>query len=171
MWLTVGYSLYANSVNVINDGVRLGTGSTFYSITDDLGEKVDYYGYEWDELKKIGLMSYHLGSMEESGGWFTSLNVEYRDTNGKWKSVDDLIVLPDLLPNTEPFNKAHFVEYLMAFQPVETTAIRIIGEAGTAEHWHNKPYRFTSISELSIHGPLPDYKSLNRFKYVVRRAR
>jgi hypothetical protein len=160
MWLTVGYSLYSNSVEVINDGVLLGKGSTFYSITKDLGDKIDYYGYEWDENKTVGLIGYHLGSMEESGGWFTSLNVEYQNASGKWKSVEDLIILPDLLPNEEPFNKAHFVEYLLAFKPVETTAIRIIGDAGTAEHWRNKPYRFTSITELSVHGPLPDYQKL-----------
>jgi hypothetical protein len=160
MWLTVGYSLYANSVDVINDGVRLGNGSTFYSITDGIDDKVDYYGYEWNESKNVGLIGYHMGSMEESGGWFTSLNVEYRDANGKWKSVEGLIVLPDLLPNEEPFNKAHFVEYILAFKPVETTAIRIIGDAGAAKHWRNKAHHFTSITELSVHGPLPDYQSL-----------
>lgn len=160
LWLTVGYSLYANSVEVINDGVRLGNGSTFYSITNNLDNKIDYYGYEWDESKSIGLIGYHMGSMEESGGWFTSLNVQYRDANGKWKPVDDLIILPDLLPNEEPFNKAHFVEYILAFKPVETTAIRIIGDAGAAKHWRNKPYHFTSITELSVHGPLPDYQTL-----------
>ena len=162
MWLTVGRSLYAPKVELINDGKRLGNGSTFYSITNDLGMKIDYYGYEWDESKNIGLLGYHMGSMEESGGWFTTLNVEYRDANGKWKSVDNLIILPDLLPNEEPFNKAHFVEYLLAFKPVETTAIRLIGDAGTAKHWRNKAYRFTSITELSVHGPLPDYQTLNK---------
>jgi hypothetical protein len=160
MWLTVGRSLYNPSVKVINDGRRLGNGSTFYSITANLDKKVDYYGYEWPEPKEIGLIGYHLGSMEESGGWFTSLNVEYRDDDGNWKSVDELNIVPDLLPNDEPFNKAHFVEYLLAFKPVETTAIRIIGEAGTARHWRNKAYRFTSITELTVHGPLPGYQNL-----------
>jgi hypothetical protein len=160
MWLTVGYSLYSNSVNVINDGVRLGNGSTFYSITEGTKDKVDYYGYEWDESKNVGLIGYHMGSMEESGGWFTSLDVEYKDANGKWKSVEGLIVLPELLPNEEPFNKAHFVEYLLAFKPIETKAIRIIGDAGAARHWRNKLHHFTSITELSVHGPLPDYQTL-----------
>jgi ADP-ribosylglycohydrolase len=160
MWLTVGYSLYSNSVNVINDGVRLGNGSTFYSITEGTKDKVDYYGYEWDESKNVGLIGYHMGSMEESGGWFTSLDVEYRDDTGKWKSVEGLIVLPELLPNEEPFNKAHFVEYLLAFKPVETNAIRIIGDSGAARHWRNKMHHFTSITELSVHEPLPDYQTL-----------
>ncbi|MFN2128196.1 MAG: putative Ig domain-containing protein, partial [Anaerolineales bacterium] len=160
MWLTVGRSLYAPSVDVINDGRRLGNGSTFYSISNDLGKKVDYYGYEWSEPRNIGLLGYHTGSMEESGGWFTSLNVEYLDAGGNWQSVEGLSILPPLLPNEEPFNKAHFVEYLLAFKPVETAAIRMIGEAGTARHWRNKAYRFTSITELTVHGPLPGYQNL-----------
>jgi hypothetical protein len=160
MWLTVGRSLYAPTVEIINDGKRLGKGSTFYSITGDLKKKIDYYGYEWGESKTIGLLGYHMGSMEESGGWFTSLNVEYRDAKGNWRSVEDLIIFPSLLPDDEPFNKAHFVEYLIAFQPVETVAIRMIGDAGTAKHWYNKAHRFTSITELSVHGPLPNYQIL-----------
>ena len=160
MWLTVGRSLYAPSVTVINDGVRLGNGSTFYSITADIDKQIDYYGYEWDSVKNIGLLGYHTGSMEESGGWFTSLNVEYLDQSGKWKSVEDLHILPALLPNEEPFNKAHFVEYLLAFKPVETKMIRMIGDAGAAKHWRNKSYHFTSITELTVHGPLPGYQDL-----------
>jgi len=99
MWLTVARSLYAPTVSIINDGNRLGNGSTFYSIIDDLKKKVDYYGYEWAQPQKIGLIGYHTGSMEESGGWFTSLNVEYRDAKGNWRSVEELNVLPELLPN------------------------------------------------------------------------
>lgn len=160
MWLTVGRSLYAESVKVINDGKRLGNGSTFYSISDDLGKATDYYGYQWDALQNIGLLGFHTGSMEESGGWFNSLNVEYRDENGNWQSVDDLLITPPIPGKDLPFDKPHFVEYLLAFPTVETTAIRIIGPAGAAKHWRNKTYRFTSITELSVHGAVADYKML-----------
>jgi hypothetical protein len=55
------------------------------------------------------------------------------------------------------------------FEPVETTAIRMIGEAAEVDHWTShwpdKPgrvcvSRFTSITELSAHGPLPRYELL-----------
>jgi hypothetical protein len=95
MWLTVGRSLYASSVEVINDGIRIGNGSTFYSITSDLNSKIDYYGYEWPVEQTIGLIGYHTGSMEESGGWFTSLGVEFRNDAGNWEPVDSL---PDYFP-------------------------------------------------------------------------
>ncbi|HKJ66784.1 MAG TPA: ADP-ribosylglycohydrolase family protein [bacterium] len=161
MWLTVPYSLYANEVTVLNDGVEHGDGSTFYSITDSHEPRKDYYGYEWDSQHTIGLIGFHTGSMEENGGWFTSLNAEYQDETGEWFSVDNLRIVPSLLPGQQPYNKPHFVEYLLAFSPVQTKAIRIIGQAGSAPHWRNGRTPFTSITELKVHGNLPDYRMLD----------
>ncbi len=160
MWLTVGRSLYVDDVEAIRDGIKVGDGSTFYSITDSSAPREDYYGYEWSEPREVGLIGFHTGAMEESGGWFTSLGVEYRDQSGGWKSVENLIVTPALAPGAEPYNKPHFVEYLLAFEPVETTAIRIKGTAGGVGHWYNDRTYFTSISELTAHGPLPNYQAL-----------
>jgi len=162
MWLTVPHSLYSDSVDVIRDGKRLGDGSTFYSIAGDPGPKEDFYGYEWEEPQTIGLLAYHTGSVEENGGWFTSLSVEYRDDQAEWKPVQGLEISPALPPGEERFNKPHFVEYLLAFEPVNTTAIRMIGNAGGVQHWHSKRTYFTSITELSVHGLLPGYESFSR---------
>jgi hypothetical protein len=155
MWLTVPRSLYADSVEVIRDGVTRGAGSTFYSITEDDHPREDYYGYEWREPQTIGLLSYHSGAVEENGGWFTSLFVEYRDADGTWRPVHGLVVDPPLPPGNEPFDKPHFVERLLAFEPVTTSAIRMRGAAGGAPHWRSKLTYFTSISELGAHGPVP----------------
>jgi hypothetical protein len=160
MWLTVAHSLFADDVESIRDGKRLGDGSTFYSINGTTNENPHYFGYEWEESQNIGLIGFHTGSVEENGGWFTSLNVEYRDQDGDWQSVEDLVIRPSLLPGEERFNKPHFVEYLLVFKPVETSAIRLIGNAGGVEHWYSAFTRFTSITELSAHGPLPDYRML-----------
>lgn len=161
MWLTVAYSLYAGSVDVIRDGKRSGAGSTFYSINGkETGDVTDFYGYEWSKPVEIGLVEYSAGPVEENGGWFTSLNVEYRDQNGAWSPVRNLIVNPPLAPGNGPFNKPHFADYLLAFEPVKTTAVRIIGKAGSAKHWKSSQIPFTSITELGVYGPLPDYQLL-----------
>jgi hypothetical protein len=163
MWLSVPSSLYAPQIqDVIRDGKRLGNGSTFYSITASGERKEDYYGFEWNQTQTIGLLGYHGGSVEENGGWFTSLRVEYRDAQGEWRPVQGLLISPPLAPGNEPYNKPHFVEYLLAFPAVETKAIRMIGQAGGARHWHSKLTYFTSISELSVHGALPRHEHLNR---------
>jgi hypothetical protein len=155
LWLTLAPSQYADDVEVIRDGVTTGRGATFYSIGDGEGPKKDHYGYEWATPQTIGLVSFHSGSVEEVGGWFTSLDVQYRDAAGSWASVRGLTVDPPLTPGGLPFDTPHFVERLLAFEPVTTTAIRLIGGAGTAEHWRDPPTFFTSITELGVYGPVP----------------
>ncbi len=155
MWLTVGHSLYAEKVDIIRDGKTIGEGSTFYSINASPKPKVDYYGYKWEQARQIGLIDFHTGAMEENGGWFSTLDVEYLDQNGKWQKVNDLIISPALVQGKQPHNKPHFVEYLLVFKPVKTKAIRIIGNAGGARHWSSKPAYFTSIAELGVYDVLP----------------
>src|SRR5690606_7750396 len=107
------------------------------------------------EAKDIGVVTFHAGSMEEISGWFKDLNVEYRDKAGHWKTVEELIFKPELIKGDDPYNKPHFVEYVLSFKPIKATAIRIIGAAGGGKHWHeNLPSYFTSITELGVYGPL-----------------
>jgi hypothetical protein len=155
MWLTLAHSTYADDVAVIRDGRRDGERQTFYSIGDSDAPRKDYYGYEWASPQTIGLLSYHSGAVEESGGWFTSLDVEYRGADGAWTSVRDLAVSPPVTGGEQPFDKPHFVERLLSFRPVTTTAIRLIGEAGHTRHWRSKRTPFTSITELGVYGPVP----------------
>ncbi len=159
--VSVPRSLFTPSVEVIRDGKLYGDGSTFYSIGEGGERRDDYYGYEWREPQTIGLIGYHGGSVEESGGWFTSLRVEFRNAQGEWAPAEGLLISPPLAPGEQPFNKPHFIEYLLAFRPVETTAIRIIGRPGGGRQRQTELY-FTSITELTVHGPLPRYEHLNR---------
>lgn len=158
MWVTVGPSLFANDVHILNDGRINGNGSVFYSISNSFKPKTDFYGYQWNEKKLIGLIGFHTGSMEEFGGWFKTLNAEYQDDNLNWKPVEGLKLIPNLVNKDNTELKPDFVEYLLAFKPVNAKAIRIIGEAGGGNHWYSKdktPF-FTSITELSVHEPIPE---------------
>ena len=162
MWVSISPSMFAKDIHIINDGKINGEGSVFYSIKQSFKQKNDYYGYEWNEKKRIGLIGFHTGSMEEFGGWFRTLNVEYQDDHSNWKSVEVLKLTPGLVKGDNTELKPDFVEYLISFTPVSTKAIRIIGEAGGGEHWFSKdktPY-FTSITELSVHEPLPGIEIL-----------
>ncbi len=165
MWLSVPKSFYADNLEeIIRDGKTLGPGSTFYSIRDEVTRQWDHYGYEWSREQRIGLIALHTGTVEENGGWFKTLNAEYRDMEGRWQPVENQVLSPELpeeLPEgVNPYNKPHFVEYLLAFDAVQTKAVRIIGEAGSAKHWKSKKIPFTSITELSIHGPLPGFENM-----------
>ena len=166
MWLSISPSMFAKDIHILNDGIINGEGSVFYSINHSFKPKTDYYGYEWEEKKLIGLIGFHTGSMEEFGGWFRTLSVEYQDENLNWKQVEGLKLIPALVNKDNTDIKPDFVEYLLAFNPVTTKAIRIIGNAGGGDHWFSKnktPY-FTSITELSVYEPLPELTS-SSFSY------
>ncbi len=154
-WTTFGKSMYAKNVDVIRDGRINGAGSVFYSIAAEAKlPKVDYYGYEWDDEQDIDMVAFHTGGMEEFGGWFTSLNVQYKNEEGKWVGVEKINISPQMPKTDIVFIQPHFVEYVLSFNPIKTKAIRIIGDAMIQDHWNKytkKVSGFTSITELSIY--------------------
>jgi len=154
-WYTFGKSMYAKTPDVIRDGKLNGAGSVFYSLSAKTKiSKVDYYGYEWRDEQNIDMLVFSTGGMEEFGGWFTSLNVQYKNEEGKWVSVEKTTINPPLPKTDIVFFQPHFAEYVITFQPVETKAIRIIGDAMIQDHWNKYTKNvsgFTSITELSVH--------------------
>jgi hypothetical protein len=154
-WYTFGKSMYARTVEVINDGKTSGPGSVFYSLAAKARiPKVDYYGYGWKEKRKISMLAFHTGCLEEFGGWFTSLNVQYLDDSGKWVPVERTVISPPLPETDVVFFQPHFAEYVIRFEPVVTKGIRIIGDTKVSDHWHKFTKQvsgFTSITELSVY--------------------
>jgi hypothetical protein len=147
--------MYAKTPTIINDGVFNGTNSVFYSLAAKTKiPKVDYYGYGWDEAQTIDMIVFNTGGMEEFGGWFTSLNVQYKNNEGKWVAAEKQNINPKLPETDIVFFQPHFAEYTLTFKPVLTNAIRIIGDAAIQDHWNKYTKNvsgFTSISELSVH--------------------
>jgi hypothetical protein len=157
MWITVGKKIFSNDVSIINDGKYLGDNSVFYSINDSNKSFIDYYGYEWDNTKLIGNIVFRTGSMEENGGWFKNIEIEYINDKGNWEKLSDgFSISPEFDNSNSALNKSHFVDYLIEFSPINTKGIRITGYAGGGEHWHelSKNSYFTSITELEIYPPL-----------------
>ena len=155
-WYTFGLPLYAKSVNVINDGKTNGEGSVFYSLmTESRLPKVDYYGYTWNDSHNIRMIALHTGCVEEFGGWFTSLNVQYLDENNRWTPVQKIKMETPLPESRSVFIQPHFVEYIITFDPVETKGIRVLLDAAVQpDHWHGyskKVSSFTSVTELSVY--------------------
>lgn len=152
-WTTFGKSMYAKSVDIIRDGKT--SGSVFYSIAAKANlPKVDYYGYLWKAEQQIDMVALFTGGMEEFGGWFTSLNVQYLDEKGKWQSVEKTTIEPPLPETDIVFYQPHFVEYTIHFNSVTTKGVRIIGDAKVQSHWNKYTKNvsaFTSITELSVY--------------------
>lgn len=154
-WYTFGKSMYARSVDVLNDGIVDGPGSVFYSLAAKSKlPKVDYYGYSWKTPQQISMLALHTGCLEEFGGWFTSLEVQYLNNEGKWVPVCGSQIDPPLPATDIVFYQPHFVEYVISFPTVTTTAIRVIGDAKVQDHWNKYTKNvsgFTSVTELSVY--------------------
>ena len=93
--------MYATNVEVINDGVKDGVGSVFYSLAAKSNlPKIDYFGYGWKEEHNINMLVLDMGCLEEFGGWFTSLNIQYLGNDGHWYDVGKFKSTP-ALPETD----------------------------------------------------------------------
>ena len=153
-WLTIPVSYRAYNVEVINDGVVGGPGAAFYSLGEKSNApKRDYFGYRWEEPVTTDMVSFHYGPLEEFGGWYSNLHVEYLDENGAWQPIE-ATVTPDWPFSDEVFFQPHNGEFVFTFPKVTTTAIRVIGDDAVLIHWHKYTKAvsaFISITELEVY--------------------
>jgi hypothetical protein len=135
-WYTFGLPQYAETVNVINDGKLNGEGSVFYTLAAASNlPKIDYLGYEWDVPKQISAIGLHVGCMEEFGGWFSHLNIQYMNEKGIWIPIPEYKSIPELPDTDISFFQPHFVEYLLQFSTVTTKSIRVLFDSTVQNHW------------------------------------
>lgn len=153
-WITIPETYRAYTVDVIRDGVVGGPGSAFYSLGEKSNApKRDYFGYRWDKPITTDMVSFHYGPLEEFGGWYSNMHVEYLDENGEWQPVE-ATVTPALPFCDEVFFQPHNAEFVFTFPKVTTTAIRVIGDDAILIHW-NKYTKdvssFISVTEVQVY--------------------
>ena len=153
-WLTIPKTYRAYTVDVINDGVVGGPGAAFYSLGEKSNApKRDFFGYRWEQPITTDMVAFHYGPLEEFGGWYSNLCVEYLDENGEWQPVE-ADVTPAWPENDEVFIQPHNGEFVFTFPKVTTTAVRVIGDDAVLIHW-NKYTKdvssFISITELQVY--------------------
>jgi hypothetical protein len=134
---------------VVRDGLY--QDPAFYSRPADNPERI-FYGYEWETPQLVGSVGFHVGWPQEETGWFASIGVEVRESSGDWEAVRDLSIDPDFPGGDNHYLKPGFVEYSLRFDPVEATAVRIIGTSGGRRDVE-RPIFQTAISELTVHAP------------------
>ena len=134
-------------LSVLRDGSRLAP--AFYSSTADAPAK-HWYGYEWEEPVDVSAVTFTVGFPREEWGWFLDPVFEYRTTAGQWTAVSGLQLSPDMPAGTTKYLQPGLVTYLASFDPVRTTALRLIGWAGG--HPVDAPPEYgTTLTELTIH--------------------
>jgi len=141
-----------NDIGMIRDGEK--RAATYYNRAPDPNPRVNYYGYQWNEEQVISTLVFNPGLPEEWGGWFTSLEVQYKDSGGKWKKADLLSISPGMDFDNTQWLKGAYIDHSLSIDPVKTKAIRIIGDAGGIEQdARNGGERmfYTAISELAVY--------------------
>ena len=139
-------------IEVIRDGD--GHGQTYYNRAPDVKPRVNYYGYTWDEPRTVSTLVYNPGMPEEWGGWFTSLEVQYQDEGGEWRTAQLLSIDPGLDFDNSQWLKGAYIDQSLTIDPVTTRAIRIIGDAGGIEQDARnggEKRHYTAISELAAY--------------------
>jgi hypothetical protein len=126
-------------LEVLRDGRRYA--GSYNSYGDGKSEDRDWYGYEWSQPQQISQLIYTSGEQHEEGdGWWQTFDVEYKDSDGNWKLVEDLQVDPSVVIDWHwPFRP-----HTITFTPIRTRAIRIIGTPGAKS-------TFTSVAELEVY--------------------
>ena len=143
----------AVDIELIRDGEH--RGRTLYNRSPDGMPRVNHYGYAWDEPVAVSALVLNPGLPEEFGGWFTSLDVQYRDDAGAWRAVRELTIEPPMDFDNTQWRKGAYIDHLLQFEPVVTRAIRVIGNAGGVEPdpGYPRPRRhYSAISELAVYG-------------------
>ena len=131
-----------------------GPHSVFATVTEKSNApKRDYFGYRWEKPVKTNMVAFHYGCLEEYGGWYSNMHVEYMDADGRWIPVE-ATVTPALPASDEVFIQPHFAEFVFEFEPVETTAIRVIGDNCRFIHYNKytkEVAAFISVSEVQVY--------------------
>lgn len=83
-------------------------------------ERVDWWGYTFGRTVKVNCVIYYQGEISEGCGW-KNLTVQFRDNLGQWVDVRNLKITPEYVEES-------FRRFILEFDPVVATGIRIFGE-------------------------------------------
>lgn len=100
------------------------------------------------------MIELNTGCLEEFGGWFSSLNIQYLDGDGRWRDVGRYTSTPELPKTDIVFFQPHFAQFLLEFAPVKTKGIRVLFDTTYQYHWNKytkNVSNFISITELGVY--------------------
>lgn len=125
-------------LNVLRDGAAT---PHYESFNPEINLEEDFYGYHWHHPVRVARLVFQPGPVTGEGGWFETLDIQYRTDQGHWRRVAGWDAVPGYTPDRA---KEPGVRFTLSFEPLTTTAIRIIGKPGG-------PAAYTSIAELEVH--------------------
>lgn len=112
-------------------------------------------GYLFEKAVSVSTISINTGLIPEFHGWFTSMDIHYRDEIGKMMTVKNLSGYPRMNMDNNQWLKPHFMTYWYSFDAVQTTEIVLTAQVGGipedgAPEGQNITYTI-SVSEFGVH--------------------
>jgi hypothetical protein len=103
----------------------------------------------------MSVLSVNTGLIPEFTGWFTSLEILFRDESGNLRPVQNLKSYPTMNMENNQWLKPHFMTYWYTFEPLMTTEIVLrAGVGGIPEDGApaDQPVTYTiSVSEVGLY--------------------
>jgi len=99
----------------------------------------DWIGYTFNTPRQLRTLVFQEGMNFFNGGWFNSLKVQLL-VNGVWIDAAGLSVSP----NYQESNSTNYQTYILTWQPVLATGVRLYGQPGGSAG-------FISVAELRVH--------------------
>ncbi len=109
------------------------------------GKLEDYWGYTWDQARYFDRIVYYTGEFGTTGGWFTSLKVQYTTDGTNWIDIVGAQITPPYDFTDSVVGRAKNTRYDLTFPAVRGTGVRIYGTPGGMD-------QFTTVGELEVYG-------------------
>jgi hypothetical protein len=141
-----------DDIEIIRDDDK--PGHTHYNRAADGAPRINWYSCAWSEEQSVSTITCSPGLPEELGGWFTSLEIQFRDSDGQWQALEELAIEPLMKFDNTHWLRSSYVDHSRTFNPVKTTALRLIGNVGIIEQDERNggELRFyTTIGELAVY--------------------
>ncbi|MCZ7545512.1 MAG: hypothetical protein M5R40_19195 [Anaerolineae bacterium] len=90
----------------------------------------DWYAASFPQPVWVDTVGFAHGGLFTDGGWWRSFDVEVKRGDGAWQPVTGLRVTPTYDFADTFWEKQPFQPYAVQFDPVQVTALRLIGESG-----------------------------------------
>ena len=111
----------------------------------NLAQSPDWYRLIFPEPVVLNCVEMTMGIAYVNGGWWTSLNVEYRaDESSEWQSVQNLSIDPNYEFRDVRGGRRPFETYVLMFSELTCRELRLIGRSGGSS-------QFTCLSRIAAY--------------------
>lgn len=118
-------------VGFILEGPEIGRYNEWYDTYQSvISPDPDWYGLQFPEETLLNTLYFMHGPFYVTGGWWTSLALQFKNDEGEWIDVPDFDLSPSYDFGDHRGSRRPFETYQLRFPTIETCGIRLYGRPG-----------------------------------------